>query len=71
MKLLHFAQNYSMPKKIGTEPRQHKMKVVIVHPYCSSDTNGPKYEQYCQQKLNQMLHKPFCHMVNSLYFYIR
>ena len=33
--------------------------VVIVSPYCSPDPHGPKYEQYCQQKL--MLHVPFRH----------
>ena len=57
MKLIHFAQNYSMPNATRTEPQRHKMKVVIVRPYCSPDPNGPKYEQYCQHKL--MLHKPF------------
>ena len=30
MKLLHFAQNYSMPKETGTCPKHLKMKVVIV-----------------------------------------
>ena len=60
MKLLHFAQNYSMPKVINSEPKRHKMKVVIVRPYCSPDPNGSKYEQYCQQQL--MLHKPFRHI---------
>ena len=36
------------------------MKVVIVRPYCSPDPDGPKYEQYCKQKL--MLHVPFRHV---------
>ena len=36
------------------------MKVVIVRPYCSPDTNCHKYEQYCQQKV--MLHKAFRHV---------
>ena len=31
--------------------------VVIVRPYCPPDPEGPKYEQYCRQKL--MLHVPF------------
>ena len=31
--------------------------VVIVRPYCSPDPEGPKYEQYCRQKL--MIHQPF------------
>ena len=60
MKLLHFAQNYSMPKETGTTPKHHKMKVVIVRMYCSPDPDGPKYEQYCKQKL--MLHVPFRHV---------
>jgi len=33
------------------------MKVVSVRPYIPPDPNGPKYEQYCKQKL--MLHVPF------------
>ena len=60
MKLLHFAQNYSMLKGTGSEPKHHRTKVVVVRPYCSTDPNGPNYEQYCQQKL--MLHKPFRHI---------
>ena len=57
MTLLHFAQNFSMPKDLITAPKQQKMKIVSVRPYCSPDPNGPKYEQYSQQKL--MLHVPF------------
>ena len=60
MTLLHYAQNYSMPKELGTAPRKHKMKVVSVRPYCSPDPNGPNYEQYCKQKL--MIHVPFRHI---------
>ena len=60
MTLLHFAQHYSMPKELGTVPKKHKMMIVNVRPYCSPDPNGPKYEQYCQQKL--MLHVPFRHI---------
>ena len=60
MTLLHFAQNYSMPKELGSEPKRHKTKVVIIRPYCSPDPSGPKYEQYCQYKLMQ--HKPFRHV---------
>lgn len=63
MTLLSFAQNYSMPNKLGTDPKHHKMKIVIARPYCSPDPNGPKYEQYCKQKL--MLHVPF-RQVNHL-----
>ena len=29
--------------------------VVIVSPYCSPDPEGPKYKQYCRQKL--MIHR--------------
>ena len=57
MTLLYYAQNYSMPKELGTAPRKHKMKIVTVRPYCSPDPNGPDYEQYCKQKL--MLYTPF------------
>ena len=60
MQLLHFAQNYSMPRELGTTPIQQKMKIVSVRPYCSPDPNDPKYEQYCQQKL--MLYVPFHHI---------
>ena len=60
MKLFHFAQNYSMPKEAGSEPKRHKAKVVIIRPYCSPDPSGPKYEQYCQYKLMQ--HVPFRHV---------
>ena len=57
MTLLHFVQHYSMPKNVGEEPVARKMVVVRVRPYCSPDTSGLQYEQYCQQKL--MLHRPF------------
>lgn len=63
MTLLHFAQKYSMPKEIGSVPKQQKMKIVGVRPYCSPDPSNPRYEQYCQQKL--MLHVPFRH-INQL-----
>lgn len=58
MTLLAFAQQYSMPKKLGAElSRRSKKVVVIPRPYCPPDPAGPKYEQYCRQSL--MLHKPF------------
>ena len=57
MTLLHFSQNYSMPKQLGSTPKHQKMKIVSVRPYCTPDPRGPKYEQYCQQKL--MLYVPF------------
>ena len=49
-----------MPKELGSSPKHHKMKIVSVRPYCSPDPNGPKYEQYCRQKL--MMHVPFRHV---------
>ena len=56
--LLHFVQQYSIPKELSSEPsRRRKNVVVIVRPYCSPEPSSPKYEQYCRQKL--MLHKPF------------
>ena len=72
MTLLHFAQNYTMPKELGTLPKNHKMMIVNVRPYCSPDPNGPKYEQYCQQKL--ILDVPFhqlkgeCDKFSEAYF---
>ena len=58
MTLLHFAQQYTMPKELGSNPSCRRKKVVvIVRPFCPPDPNGPKYEQYCRQKL--MLYKPF------------
>ena len=60
MNFLHFAQYYySMPKDLGSDPKHHKTKVVII-PYCFPDPSGPKYEQYWQYKLMQ--HKPFRHV---------
>ena len=32
IKLLHFAQNYSMQTELGTAPKQQKMKIVSVRP---------------------------------------
>ena len=56
--LLHVVQQYSMPKELRSEPsRKRKNVVIIVRPYCLPDPSGPKYEQYCQQKL--MLYKLF------------
>ena len=65
MPLLHFVQHYTMPKETSTEPSKRRKKVVvIVRPYCSPDPQGPKYEQYYQQKL--MLHVPFRHQSELL-----
>lgn len=60
MTLLHFVQNYSMPKQLGTAPKKCKMMIVTIRPYCPPDPDRAKYEQYCQQKL--MLHVPFRHI---------
>jgi hypothetical protein len=56
--LMEFVQRYRTPKKAGIHPIcRRKEVVVIVRPFCSPDPQGPKYEQYCRQKL--MLHQPF------------
>ena len=58
MTLLHFVQHYTMPKELGGVPsRRSKQVIVVVRPFCPPDPSGPKYEQYCKQKLMQ--HKPF------------
>ena len=64
MTLLSFVQQHSMPKELSSEPNRRRKNIVIVRPYCSPDPSGPKYEQYCQQKL--MLHVPFRHQVELL-----
>ena len=57
--ILQFVERYRIPKRIGDNlVRRKKEVVVIVRPYCSPDPEGPKYEQYCRQKL--MIHQPFC-----------
>ena len=57
MTLLHFVQQYSMPRESSTEPSKRRKKVVvIVRPYCIPDPCGPKYEQYCQQSSCFMCH---------------
>ena len=56
MTLLSFAQGYSLPRSLGEQPKKRNKKVVdvtIPRPYCSPDPSGPKYEQYCRQKLMQ------------------
>ena len=65
MTLMHFFQNFTMPKDLGGQPsRRTKAVVVIVRPYCSPHPDGPKYNQYCQQRL--MLHRPFRRMCTLL-----
>ena len=60
MTLLQFIQQHTMPKGLGANPNPRSKNVVVVsRPFCSSDPNGPKYEQYCRQKLMQ--HVPFRH----------
>lgn len=58
MALLHYVQQFTMPKQLGSNQSQRRKAVVIIHPYFSPDSSGPKYEEYCRQKL--MLHIPFC-----------
>ena len=56
--LMNYAQQYTTPKELRSEPsRRCKDVVVMVCPHCSPDPDGPKYEEYCQQKM--MLYKPF------------
>ena len=58
MTLLQFTKQHTMPKELGSNPNlRNKNVVVIIRPFCSPDPNGPKYEQYCRQKLMQ--HIPF------------
>ena len=65
MTLLEFAQLYSMPKELNTEPKRRNKKVVVLaRPYCSPDPAGPSYEQYCRQSLMQ--HNNFRHMSELL-----
>ena len=58
LSILQFVQKYRMPKTVGEAliPRRKEV-VVIPRPYVSPDPEGPKYEQYCKQKL--MMHLPF------------
>ena len=55
---MQFVEKYRIPKKVG-EPLILRQKdvVVIPRPYCSPEPTGPKYEQYCRQKLT--MHQPF------------
>ena len=58
MTLMNYAQQYKTTKQLRSEPsKRAKAAVVIVRPYCCPDPSGPKYEEYCQQKM--MLYKPF------------
>ena len=44
----------SCPRSWDQPPNLRSKKVVVItRPYCSPDPSGPKYEQYCQQKLMQ------------------
>ena len=52
MILMNYAQQYSTPKELRSEPsRRRKDVVVMVRPYYSPDPDSPKYEEYCQQKM--------------------
>jgi len=58
MTIMEYAQHYTMPKDLGSQPNKRNKKVVIIiMPYISPDPAGPMYEQYCQQSL--MKHKNF------------
>ena len=55
MTLLHYVQQFTMPKQLGSNPsRRRKAVVVIVRPYFSPDPSGPKYEEYCRQSCRGM-----------------
>ena len=52
MTLLHYVQQFTMPKQLGSNPsRRRKAVVVIVRPYFSRDPSGSNYEKHCRQKL--------------------
>ena len=56
--LLKFVQRYKIPKRVGDKLfRRKKEVVVIIRPYCLPNPNGPKYHQYCKQKM--MMHQSF------------
>ena len=66
LSLLEFVQKFRMPKCIGVAPiRRKKEIVVIVIPYCSPDPQGPKYEQYCRQKLSMSFWESRTHTQKS------
>ena len=57
--ILQFVEWYRFSKRIGDNLVHRKKEVVvIVRPYCSPNPEGPKYDQYCRQKLT--IHQPFC-----------
>ena len=49
-------ERYRIPlrKNLSTGKKE---VIVIPSPYCSPGPDGPKYDQFCRQKL--MIHKPF------------
>jgi len=54
MTLLQYVQQFTMPQELGSSPKhRNKSVVVIARPFCLPDPSGPKYEQYCMQKLMQ------------------
>ena len=60
MTLLDFVQHYTVSREPNSGPSKRKKKVVIiVRLDCPTDPQGPKYKQYCLQKL--MLHVQFFH----------
>ena len=54
MALLHYVQQFTMPKQLGSnQSRRRKAVAEIVRPYFSLDPSDPKYEEYCRQKSHQ------------------
>ena len=52
MTLLHYVQQLTMPKQLGSNPSQRRKAVVVIAcPYFSPDLSSPKYEKCCRQKL--------------------
>ena len=63
--LLEFVKQYKIPKKKGVAFVPRKKEVLVIpRPNCSPDPDGPRYEQYCRQKL--LLHQPFCKLEDLL-----
>lgn len=67
--LLNFAQQYSMPKELGSNPKPRaKPVVIIVRPHHAPDVTGPNYEQYCMQKLTFLTELSTNYCVNTTHF---
>uniref|UniRef100_A0A1X7VQH0 ATP-dependent DNA helicase n=1 Tax=Amphimedon queenslandica TaxID=400682 RepID=A0A1X7VQH0_AMPQE len=56
--ILDFTCHYTMPKELGDEPKKRSKEVIVTpRPYCSPNSSGLNYEQYCRHSL--MKCKPF------------